>query len=883
MSNLPERLKDALADRYVIEREVGVGGMATVYLARDLRHHRRVALKVLKPELAVFGPERFLQEIEIAANIAHPHVLPVYDSGEAEGFVYYVMPYMEGGSLQDRLQREGEFPIPDATRVLRDVADALAAAHAQGVIHRDIKPHNVMFSRGHALVADFGIAKALTEATHREALTTAGVSLGTPRYMSPEQAAGDPNVDHRSDIYALGVVAYELLSGDAPFTGKTSQALVAAHIGDDPVPLRKHRPSVSKELERVVMLCLEKKPADRWQSAEELRNAFDTLMTPTERARVSSLTLRAPSRVTPRLVGGIAAGAIGLFAVVALVTGLVQRDAEGSAPNRLVIAALPFENMSGDPANDAFTNGIHDNVIGKLAKVSGFRVIPRTSVREYASTSKRIAEIGAELGADAVLEASVQRSGNQVQINARLMDAKTEEILWDQALIRELTAEDFFAVQAEIVESIAAALQTTLSPAEQQSLMEMMTSDLDAWEEFQLGRDYFYRSDREQDIRVAMRSFERAIKYDSEFADAYAFLAAVKLFMYWVGFERGDAWLASAKADIDRAFVIDTNSAGAWAALGSYRYWGFRDYDEALAAFAIADSLIPDLPEVASGMGAINRRRVGSMDMALEHFRRARELDPRAPVHLTDVGVTLSLLRRWDEAEATFEAGIAIHPQNSGYYVEKAVTRLARFGVLDSVWPTVDDAITLANLEDDFFYHTSWFATLDRDYDRAETLLAEVREGWRPPNRRVRAMDLGALDLGLIKHFRGDDVAARELLDSARVLLERQLKGDVFDARVYAAIAWTHAAVGNRDEAIAAGQRATELLPIDRDAYYGPRYAEALAGTYALLGDATAAVPLLDSLLSMPSELDYFKLRLDPVYDAIRDDAGFQGLLDERR
>lgn len=873
-----ERLKDALADRYAIEREVGLGGMATVYLARDLRHRRQVALKILKPELAAFGPERFLQEIEIAANIAHPHVLPVYDSGEADGFVYYVMPYMEGGSLQDRLLREGEFPIPEATRVLRDVADALAAAHAQGVIHRDIKPHNVMFSGGHALVADFGIAKAFTDATDKESLTMAGVSLGTPRYMSPEQAAGDPHVDHRSDIYGLGVVAYELLAGEAPFSGKTSLALVAAHVADTPVPLRKHRPSVSKDLEQVIMLCLEKKPADRWQSAEELRDALDALVTPTEGARISSLMLQAPSRFTPRLVGGIAAGAVGLFAVVALVMGLFQRAAEGSAPDRLVIAALPFENMSGDPVNDAFTSGIHDNVIGKLAKVTGFRVIPRTSVREYASTSKGIAEIGAELGADAVLTASVQRSGNQVQINVRLMDAETEEILWDEPLIRELTAEDFFAVQAEIVESIAAALQTTLSPAEQRSLMEMMTDDLDAWEDFQVGRDYFYRSDREQDIRFAMRSFERAVEHDSEFADAYAFLASVKLFMYWVEFERGDAWLASAKADIDRAFAIDTNAAGAWAALGSYRYWGFRDYDEALAAFAIADSLIPDLPEVAAGIGAINRRRVGSMDVALESFRRARELDPRGPVHLTDVGVTLSLLRRWDEAEATFEAGIAVHPQNSGYYVGKAAARLARDGVLDSVWPIVANARTLANLDDQFFYYVSWLATLDRDYDRAEALLAEVREGGRPHSRRVRA-----LGLGLIEHSRGDDAAAQELLDSARVLLERQLNGDVFDARVYAALGWTHAALGNRDEAIAAGLRAAELLPIDRDAYYGPRYAEALAGTYALLGDAANAVQLLDSLLSMPGELGRFELRLDPIYDAIRNDSGFQRLLDERR
>ena len=258
------RLTSALADRYRIERELGTGGMATVYLAQDVRHSRQVAVKVLKPELAAsLGPDRFLREIEVAARLTHPHILPLHDSGAADGFLYYVMPYIDGESLRRRLDRAGELPIPEAVRVLREVADALAYAHEQGVVHRDIKPDNVLISGRHALVMDFGVAKAVSEATGRQALTTLGVALGTPAYMAPEQAAADPHVDHRADIYALGVMGYELVTGRPPFSGGSPQQVLAAHITTPPVPVTVHRPAVPERLANVIMRALEKKPADR--------------------------------------------------------------------------------------------------------------------------------------------------------------------------------------------------------------------------------------------------------------------------------------------------------------------------------------------------------------------------------------------------------------------------------------------------------------------------------------------------------------------------------------------------------------------------------------------------------------------------------------------
>ncbi len=281
MPDLLHRLKTALADLYAIQEELGAGGMATVYLAEDLKHHRKVAVKVLRPALAaILGSERFLKEIEVTANLQHPHILPLFDSGDAGGFLYYVMPYIEGESLRVRLAREGELPIADAVKILREIVDALASAHKHGVVHRDIKPDNVLLSEKHAMVTDFGIAKAVSEATGREKLTTAGVALGTPAYMAPEQASASPHIEHRADIYAVGALAYELLTGRPPFTGTTPQMVLAAHVTEAPEPVTKHRQAVPPVLAQFVMKCLEKKPSDRWQTAEELLPQLDAVATP---------------------------------------------------------------------------------------------------------------------------------------------------------------------------------------------------------------------------------------------------------------------------------------------------------------------------------------------------------------------------------------------------------------------------------------------------------------------------------------------------------------------------------------------------------------------------------------------------------------------------
>ena len=314
----PDRLTAALADRYALIREIGAGGMATVYLATDLKHQRSVAVKVLRPELAAtLGSDRFLAEVRIAAQLQHPHILPLLDSGDADGFLYYVMPFVDGQTLRDRLVKEGELPVPQVVRILVEIADALVAAHALGVVHRDIKPENVLLSGRHALVADFGVAKAVDQATGVQRLTSVGVALGTPTYMAPEQAAAEPHVDHRADIYALGVIAYELLAGHPPFVGPSAQRILVAHISQPPQPLSEARPGIAPALEAVVMRCLEKRPADRYQSAEEVMTALEPLATPSGGTTPSTTrpvtgTAQAPGRPRaiwrrPAVLGGVAA------------------------------------------------------------------------------------------------------------------------------------------------------------------------------------------------------------------------------------------------------------------------------------------------------------------------------------------------------------------------------------------------------------------------------------------------------------------------------------------------------------------------------------------------------------------------------------------------
>ena len=427
MAELLDRLRSALGERYRLERELGQGGMATVYLAHDLRHDREVAIKVLRPELAAtLGPQRFLQEIQIAARLTHPHILPLHDSGEVAGFLYYVMLYVEGESLRDKLSREGELPVAEAVRILKEVTDALAYAHGRGVVHRDIKPENVMLSGRHALVTDFGVAKALHEATGRHRLTTAGVALGTPAYMAPEQAAADPHMDHRADIYAVGAMGYELLTGQPPFTGSSPQMVLAAQVTQQPRPVTDHRPGVPSAMATTIMHCLEKKPADRWQTAAELHAQLEALastpsggITPTSTRPLDAVTVKQSSvRTWGKLVAALV-----ILAVMGGGGWYFSHRVPLLVPGRIVVA--PFANKTGDPAQDV----LGEDVVERLAAAiggEGMDVAPAAAMdteRRHGTESRAVIarHLSNSSGASIVVTGSYYRRPGGIEYRAELL------------------------------------------------------------------------------------------------------------------------------------------------------------------------------------------------------------------------------------------------------------------------------------------------------------------------------------------------------------------------------------------------------------------------------------------------------------------------------
>ncbi len=433
MADILDRLKAALADRYRVDRELGSGGMATVYLAEDLKHRRNVAIKVLLPELAAaIGTERFLREREITAGLTHPHILPLLDSGEADGLLFYVMPYVAGESLRDRLEREGQLPLVDALKIAGEVADALGSAHRHNIIHRDIKPENILLEEGHAVVADFGVARAIT-AERRSRITETGITLGTPAYLSPEQAAGERESDGRSDVYALGCVLYEMLVGQPPFTGPTAESIAHQQLVAQPPAVTVIRPAVPDDVVNTLEKALAKAPADRYQTAEELAEALaaehvSVVMPKGGVTPPGTRPVAVPSmaRSAPRI--GLVVGAAVLVGTVA---ALLLRDRGPSLDERRVVVA-PFANLTGDTTLDTHGRFAADWITAGLEQTEGLSVVPWFVVQEELSTlggRNQIEDLATLTGAGLVVSGSYFRQGDSVGFRAELTDARRMELL----------------------------------------------------------------------------------------------------------------------------------------------------------------------------------------------------------------------------------------------------------------------------------------------------------------------------------------------------------------------------------------------------------------------------------------------------------------------
>ena len=549
---MQEKLTEALKGKYKINRELGRGGMATVFLAEDLRHGRDVAVKVLHPDLSsALGADRFLREIRLAARLNHPHILPLFDSGEANGFLYYVMPYIEGESLRDLMTREGRIPIDQACSIARSVAGALDYANRNKIVHRDIKPENIMINEGEAMVMDFGIAKALTAASN-ETLTQIGMVVGTPAYVSPEQAAGEVEIDGRSDQYSLGCVVYEMLSGERPFSGPTAQAVLNKRF-TEPVPsLRNKVRDVPEETDAAVAKAMSQDAARRFTTSGEFAKAMvpSVVITPTQ---------------TPAPEGAQAVKSI---------------------------AVLPFTNTSADAENEYFTDGMAEEIINALSKIKSLGVASRTSTFGFKGTTEDIREIGRKLEVSAVLEGSVRKMGNKIRLSAQLINVANGLQLWSDRYDREI--EDVFAIQDEIAQNIVKALRIVLSEEEKKAIEKVSTDNVQAYDYYLRGRTFFHQH-RRTSMEFARQMFTRAIEVDPNYARAYAGIAdcCSILFMY---FDARESNLKQADKASQKALDLDPDLAEAHSARG-LSYSLSKRYDLAQEEFETAMRLDPKLYE----------------------------------------------------------------------------------------------------------------------------------------------------------------------------------------------------------------------------------------------------------------------------------------------
>ncbi|HEU4720248.1 MAG TPA: protein kinase [Gemmatimonadaceae bacterium] len=872
MSDIGARLAAALADRYRLERPLGEGGMALVYVAEDVRHHRKVAVKVLRPELCEsLGHERFLREIEIVAGLRHPHILPLYDSGEAGGFLYYVMPLVEGETLRGRIDRERQLPIDDALRFAREVADALSYAHARGVVHRDIKPENILIDGDHAVIADFGIAKAVAAAGHGAALTRTGMTIGTPAYMSPEQAAGDADLDGRSDLYSLACVLYEMLAGTPPFTGATTESLVRQHMVAPPPPVTQFRPAVPAVVSDALMRALAKSPADRFNPVGQFSAA---LAQPTHASPVASTMPTHPRRPARRLV----AAGIGLVVVAAgIAWAIATRDRPpGGAAGARSVAVLPFDNLSGDTSVVPLLLGVHAEMVTQLTKIGGLKVASRTSALEYRNTTKSDRDIASELGVVTLLRGTIQRSGDQVRFSVALADVPQGKELWAESYDRAYTAANLFEVQGDIARAVASALRVQLSPQQQQQIARAPTTNLSALDAYYRGLlSWTDRSSGETDT-LTVHHLERAVELDTSFVAAWSLLAQARSWLIRRGLETDTLW---AWAAVQHTQQLAPGSLEAVVAQGNYRYYARGDIASALEDLSNAQRLMPNSSEIIYVVSLLERR-LGRWNDAVAHARRALELDPRNGLIMFTLGETYTLMRRFDEAQRMLARARELMPESQQAHLQTIVLHIAMGDTAGARSALRQASAVLPERIQRGF--SAQLALLGRNYPLASSDLAMQTPEFRNtyPHRSIQ--------LALVAAARGDSALARvhadTLLRSGTDELEaRKLRGgvDPFGRRslIEAQMAVAMTIRGEREAGIRLAEGAAGQFSMSRDAIDGASPRQYLAWTYMLAGRRADAIATLESLLAVPSAVTVPLLRLDPTYDSLRGEPAFQRLV----
>jgi serine/threonine protein kinase/tetratricopeptide (TPR) repeat protein len=871
-----EQLQTALGAKLTVDRILGRGGMATVYLAHDPKHNRSVALKVLHPELAAtLGPERFRREISLVAKLQHPHILGVYDSGETPGGqLWFTMPFVEGESLRDRLRREHQLSVEDTLRIARDIGGALDYAHRAGFVHRDIKPENILFSGDHALLADFGVARSMDPATEPgderrhsgETLTHSGFAVGTPAYMSPEQASGERTLDARTDEYALAAVVYEMLAGETPYTASTPQAMIAKMMATKAPSIRIVRRDVAPGIDTAIRKALAATPAARYPTAGAFVAALETgAAQEGQEPRVPLKWLAAAVLAIALLTGG----------------GYYWYTRSSAASGPVMLAVLPFDNV-GDSANAYFAEGITDEIRSKLTGLPGLQVIASASSNDYRHTRKSPQEIGHELGVHYLLVGHVQwdrRSGSsgqpRVRVDPELVQVdgvRTPTARWQQSIDAPLV--DVFKVQTDIATAVAEQLRITLGAGERATLAQRPTRNMDAYDAFLRGEAYDEEGNGPNSERAAIAAYQEAVHLDSGFAQAWANLAYAHINIYGSGSastaEEGD----SALRDVRRALAIAPDLPDAHSTMSYYYSVVERDFPKALSEARSAHA--ETNPKLLDQLGYAHER-LGQWDSTVASFQTAVQLDPRDPGTLADLGFALMYLRRYAAAKTALDRARALNPGDLTYVEWRVMASLGEGDldgaqqVLRTVPATVDQTSLVSAIAPE--RGQEWILD-DAQRRHLLTLRQSDFDNDRPTWALTLAQAYGTL---------GDTRRSRAYADSAVAAYNAMIVKMPATAGGYSGLGVAYAYAGRSADAVSAGEHGVALQPLSRDARVGVIYLHNLARIYTITKQPERAIDVLDTLVSHPGYLSPGWIRIDPTFASLRGNPRFDRITSPHR
>jgi TolB-like protein/Tfp pilus assembly protein PilF len=814
-------------------------------------------------------------------GLNHPNIVTVYEIGEDHSTHYIASELIEGETLRQRLMR-GRIEVGEAVDVAIQVANALVAAHETGIVHRDIKPENIMLRPdAYVKVLDFGIAKLAEQqvplTTPRdEALslveTNLGSILGTVRYMSPEQACGAP-VDKRTDIWSLGVVLYEMATGHAPFTGDTPKEVMSSILEKEPAPLTHYVAHLPAELQQIISKTLRKDRKERYHSAKDLLKALKELRHKLEfEAELKHST-------APLWLHWIRSPAV--LVLLLLVTAFAlalpfywQRNPTASPPHDKSIAVLPFENLSADPDNAYFAEGIQEEILTRLAKIADLKVISRTSMQQYQSKPRNLGEIAEQLGVANILEGSVQKAADHVRVNVQLINAQTDSHLWADTYDRKLT--DIFGVESDIAKRIAESLQAKLTGHEQQALALKLTNNPAAYDLYLRGLSFEARSTA---LWEAAGFYERAVQLDPNFAVAWARLSRANADIYFDERDTTPGRRDAVKRALENAQKLQPNSPETLLALGYYQYRVLRDYGAAKTTFGRVSKMLPGSSEVPYARAEVARRE-GHWDQSITYFEQALFLDPRNVELLIDAALTYSMLRQFPAALKLYDRALDIVPNDPEVMAAKAKIYQAQ-GNLQEAARFLSEINWQAPNQDTFGIKITQLQ-FERNYGEAIRLLQARQAQFHFASEFDKGIE--QVWLAFTQHFAGDTAGAKATAEQARNTLEPVCKNQPDNAFAWAQLAAANALIGERDLALKQTTRSM-LLPSAKDPMVGPALEGYVALIQTILGETSRPISTLARLLQTPAFVPVTPalLRLNPVWDPLRTDPAFQKLCEEKQ